>query len=193
MYSTDVPRIRQYVETEGPDGLHDVITFVLATIRTPISRVVSAVEDIHTRGSESTHLWGFKRSGYLHSLEHKKALYGSLIESESDIDSATETLLSVPGLGLPKASFVLQCIGYDTACLDSHNLKRYGLPISFTKLPTGKERHKKLCAYINYCRIKGSEFHWNSWCEYVAGNKYNKELDTKEKVSSIHVTAITGL
>ena len=43
--------------------------------------------------------------------------------------------MQVPGLGIAKAAFVLQCLGVETACLDTHNLQRLGLEGDCLQVP----------------------------------------------------------
>lgn len=193
MYARDIPLIKDYLDTRGEAALLDVASFVLATIQQPLSSCGKQMEEIRLRGAEATALWGFKRSGYEYVRNNLTALYEALNGSD-DVYSKMETFLEVPGLGLPKASFVLQCCGYDTACMDVHNLRRYGLPVSMTKVGKVKPetRMKKIKAYVNYCQIMGTEAHWNGWCDYTAGNKMNKSLPTGDMVSAYHVECITG-
>ena len=123
IYNRDVPLIKEHLDKKGTEGLLDVVSFVLCTIQTPLSRVGLQTDDIKRRGAQSAALWGFKRSGYEHTRKNLDALYEALTGPE-DVYTKLLTFLEVPGLGLPKASFVLQCCGYDTACMDVHNIKR---------------------------------------------------------------------
>jgi hypothetical protein len=195
MYSRDVPLIKQYVLGKGEEGLLDVISFVLATIQTPLSRTGGMVKDIKLRGASSPHLWGSKVLAYTYCRDNLMSLYEALVNTECELPKGIDMLLEAPGLGLPKASFILQCIGYDTACLDSHNLKRYNLPISITKIGKVKRQTKllKINSYISVVQKEGTEYHWNSWCKYVSGNRWNKRLPTGDTVSAYHYEAITGL
>ena len=36
-----------------------------------------------------------------------------------------------------------------------------------------------------------AEYWWNTWCEYVAGNRANRALNTGDVVSRYHVECIT--
>ena len=183
MYKRDVPKIIEYVEST--DNVVDVGAFVLCTIQTPLSRVGSQMEDIRKNGANSKALWGSKRKGYQYLLNHHDDLK-TLKNLEISIDSALKKAMEVPGFGLPKASFFLQLLGHDIGCLDSHNLKRYNLPVVIT-------RGKKIVDYIKTVReIQNAEGWWDSWCNYVAGNRMNKSLATGDKVSSYHYECISG-
>ena len=39
-------------------------------------------------------------------------------------------------------------------------------------------------------QIEGSEYWWNTWCEYVAGNRANKLLNNGDIVSYFHVECV---
>lgn len=195
MYRRDVPRIVAYVKSKGPDGLVDVAAFCLATIQTPLSRTAPMVQDIRAQGAGSKYLWGSKRNAFQYVQLHKEELFEMLLKEPVPREIALERLLVVPGLGLPKASFLLQCIGYPTACLDSHNLSRYGLSPNITKVGRVTEGtlRKKIDNYLTVCdNIGPSEYHWDSWCDYVSGNRVNKTLPTADRVSAYHWEAISG-
>lgn len=194
MYQRDVPKILDYVKQEGPDGLLAVGAFVLSTIRTPLSRTLEQVKDIKTNGVDSKALWGNKRAGYHHLKVFRRELYRDLIENPVSASEGLYRLLAVPNLGIPKASFMLQCVGYETACLDSHNLRRFGISPELTKVSSKKPEKvmEKVVVYQGVCKKHGtSEFWWDSWCEYVAGNRYNQSLSTADKVSAFHYEVIT--
>jgi hypothetical protein len=42
-------------------------------------------------------------------------------------------------------------------------------------------------------QIQGSAFWWNSWCDYVAGNRANKALDNGDIVSRYHVECVDAV
>ena len=101
--------------------------------------------------------------------------------------------MNVPNLGMVKASFVCQMLGFNIACLDSHNLKRLGMNANFTKIPatmTDKGKRKKIATYIELCQQEGSEYLWDTWCDYVAGNQANRSLVTGDIVSRFHVECV---
>lgn len=190
MYERDVPEIVQYVQSRGPAGLVDVGTFVLCTIQTPLSRVAEQVAQVKEQGADAPCLWGSKRSGYTYMHDNADDLYENLVERPNgETVDVVRYIMQVPGLGIPKASFMAQCLGYDVGCLDSHNLKRMGLPLSFTKAVANSIKVRQ---YVEYTQDMGSEWWWNTWCEYVAGSRYNKSLPTGDDVSRYHVTAIKG-
>jgi hypothetical protein len=192
MYQRDVPKILSYVKEKGPDGLVDVGSFVLSTIRVPFSRTANMVAEVKECGEKATCLWGFKRGGYRHLQDNRVPLYQKLVEAPVGRSEALLEVSKTPGLGLVKAGFLLQCLGYETACMDSHNVKRYGLDPK-TVQSKGKITEEKVYTYLNLCdKLGSSEAHWSSWCEYVAGNRYNRVLTTADRVSAFHYEAIAA-
>ena len=94
-----------------------------------------------------------------------------------------------------KAAFVAQMFGFNVACIDSHNLKRLGLSANAVKLGKVKPatRCAKIADYVKMTQIQGSAFWWNSWCDYVAGNRANKALDNGDIVSRYHVECVDAV
>jgi hypothetical protein len=195
MYARDVPLIKQFVEENGPDGLLAVGAFVLSTIQTPLSRTKVQVQDIKQCGIQSAHLWGFKREGYRHLQDNRVPLYQKLVERPVGRSEALLELLPTPGLGLVKAGFFLQCLGYETACMDVHNIKRYGLNPNQLKVGkvTQKTLFKKVDNYVNLCDSLGSsQSHWDDWCLHVADTRMNRTLPTADRVSAFHYEVIAA-
>jgi hypothetical protein len=112
----------------------------------------------------------------------------------NDVVGAVDILSNVPGLGIVKASFVAQICGLEVACLDTHNLKRLGLGEATFKLAKSVKHETKLAKiakYVAVCaREGGSRYFWNSWCEFVAGNRANRSLATADAVSAYHAACI---
>lgn len=196
MYQRDVPKIIDWVRQQGPDGIVAVGTFVLTTIRVPFSRVAPMVAEVKECGENATCLWGFKQEGYRHIVANREGWYQKFVEAPVGRSEALLEVSQCPGLGLVKAGFLLQCLGYKTACLDSHNVKRYDIdPKSFkvgVNLKIDK-RQEKVNLYIDTCdNIGTSEYLWDEWCGYVSGNRYNRKLVTADSVSAYHYEAITA-
>jgi hypothetical protein len=194
MYAEDQPLMAAH-GLSSPDGLVDVITFVLCTIKQKLNLVGRQMEDIRVNGAESKYLFGSKRDGYRYAVEHKEVLFAAVSKGVAigDVVGTVDVLTSVPGLGMVKASFVAQILGLDVACLDIHNLKALGLPETAFKLPKGVKRETKLAriaAYVKTCAdTGGSAYWWNRWCTYVAGRR-GSHLKTPEEVSRYHVDCL---
>jgi hypothetical protein len=94
-----------------------------------------------------------------------------------------------------KAAFLAQCLGFNVACIDSHNIKRLGISPNLVKTPPSGMKpatvRKKVEQYVELTQQEGSEYWWNTWCKYVAGNRANRALDTGDVVSRYHVECIT--
>jgi hypothetical protein len=196
MYKQETRDILSYVHTKGPDGLVDVASFVLSTIQTPLVRTKPQVADIKINGSRSEALWGFKRAGYEAVEGDKRKLYSALVERSESLPWAIYTMMSFPGFGMVKGSFFLQCIGYQVGCLDSHNIKRFGLDEKTLKVSANlsvDKKMEKVYGYIDTCdRLGGAEGLWNDWCKHVASlGKQNKSLPTAEAVSRFHYEVIS--
>lgn len=195
MYDRDMPLIAAH-GLSNADGLVDVITFVLCTIQQPLQSVANQMDDIRIHGDRSKYLFGSKRDGYRYACEHKHVLFAAVTEAmrQRDVVGAVDVLSLIPGLGIVKASFVAQCLGFEASCLDTHNLRRLGLPEGSFKLGKGVKpdtKRRKIADYLAACATHGSpSYWWDTWCEFVAGSKFNKRLPTADAVSAFHVSAI---
>lgn len=195
MYNRDAKKIAKFA-LRNPDNLVRVATFVLTTIQAGLATTHNQMLDIDKHGADSKYLWNNKRDGYLYLQEHKQVLFAAVKAAVKDNDAvgAIDVLTNVPSLGIVKAAFVAQMVGLDVACIDSHNCDRLGLPrtaLRFSKKVKPDIKRKKIADYVQFTQqTGGSEYWWNSWCEYVAGNRANKSLDTGDKVSKFHVTAV---
>lgn len=199
MYTRDVSAISAHA-LGTPQGLMDVIEFVLCTIQQPLQQVLPQRLDIVKNKQDSKFLFGSKRDGYKFAQEHKaflwRVMHDILKRDDSDERKADliQHFMQVPGLGMVKAAFVVQCIGGGTACIDSHNLKRLGLPETAVKVSSKLKPEtirKKVIAYVQMCdETGGSEYWWNTWCAHVAGRR-GSPLKTADAVSSYHTDAVT--
>jgi hypothetical protein len=195
MYDRDMPVMRAHA-LASPQGLTDTITFVLCTIQMPFQRVKSLMADVKANGEQAAALFGSKRDGYRYAVAHAEVLHAAVVRAVEigDTIGAVDVLSNIPGLGIVKASFVAQICGLEVACLDGHNLKRLGLSESAFKLAKSVKpdtKRKKIAAYVKACAdTGGAKFWWNSWCDYVAGNRANKSLTSGDAVSAYHVTCL---
>lgn len=191
MYRNDVPLIAAHA-WGSPQGLHDVIEFVLLTIRQPLYYLRSQREDIAEQGAQSRFLFSHKRTGWLYARDNAEALW-SRAHCIEDRAEMVEHFMQVPGLGMVKAAFVVQCLGLPTACLDQHNCARLGIAPESLKVPstaTPALRRRKLAAYLDLCdQTGGAEFWWDEWCAFVAGRR-GSPLKTPEEVSRFHAETI---
>jgi hypothetical protein len=197
MYNRDCKQIARFA-LKNPDNLARVTTFVLTTIQAGLATTHNQMLDIDEHGADSKYLWGNKRAGYEYMQEHKAVIFAAIKAAvkAGDAVGAIDVLTNVPNLGIVKAAFVAQMCGLDVACIDSHNCDRLGLARTALKFPKGvkpETKRKKITDYVALTqRTGGSEYWWNTWCEYVAGNRANKSLSTGNEVSMFHVVAVMG-
>lgn len=166
------------------DGFKRGILFAVLSIRQPITAVPDQLEQLDA--GDSSPLFGHKRNAYLYLDENGAELWARVLAAPSD-RAAMMALLDVPGLGIVKAGFVLQLLGYNVACLDTRNVKREKRnPRAFRT--DGKPAAKlgaKVTKYLRIVRGK-AEFYWNVWCADVA-EVYGQ---TAEEISALHLAAV---
>jgi hypothetical protein len=201
MYSRDMPLMRDHA-LSSPEGLTDIVAFVLCTIRQPLQSVKRQMTDIRAHGAEAASLFGSKRDGYRYALEHAPVLHAAIVAAVASDDTigAIDVLSNIPGLGIVKAAFVAQICGLEVACLDGHNLARLGLGEAAFKLAKSvkpETKRRKIADYVKACRdaspiVDFARYWWDSWCEYVAGNKANRSLASADAVSAYHWECIAA-
>jgi hypothetical protein len=197
MYKRDNKKIAKFILRDA-DNTVIGITFVLGTIQNALSNVGKFMDGVANGGANSIAMT-MKRNGYLYAVEHKHVLHEALKAAvkHNDPVGAIDVLTNVPNLGIVKAAFVAQLVGLDVACLDMHNLDRLGMSRSALKFDKGVKRETKLKKIQNYVALTqstgGSEYWWNIWCNFVAGNRANKSLTTGDAVSAYHATCIIGV
>ena len=203
MYQRDVNEIKAFVKWRGPDAMVNTGLFVLLTIQAGLSTVRGAMRKVELDGNGADCLWGKKRDGFEYLIDHKDYLYGKVYqiadkhgyESIEACADVIQLFMAVPNLGMVKAAFLAQCLGFNVACIDSHNIKRLGISPNLVKSPPSGMKpatvRKKVEQYVELTQIEGSEYWWNTWCEYVAGNRANRALDTGDVVSRYHVECVT--
>lgn len=194
MFDNHQPIISRWARAE-PENMRDVIRFVLLTIRYPLLLAAEDMAKGDTRG-----LYGSKYEGWYWLEEHYHEVYNVLealhvgFPDPADSEAFMLEYLAcvVPGLGLVKAGFVLQLAYGVAGCLDSHNLKRFGLsPWPFAhvgRLKTQAARLKRCRKYLDTCkRFGGARELWDTWCQYVADRdwRYTDAMD----VSRYHLVA----
>lgn len=201
MYQRDCTMIAQYA-LASPQGLYDVIEFTLCTINMPISRVHLQRQSIKEEGTQSKWVSATKANGinyakmnqaYLHKqILHIRDKYG--LDTIDGSQYAIDLFIKIPSIGMVKAGFIAQMCGFNVACLDRHNVRALGMSeaaLNLNKKVSDELRLKKIREYVKLCRRRGSEYWWDTWCNYVADRGgMNKSLPTGDAVSRYHVTAI---
>jgi hypothetical protein len=186
MYKTDVREIVNYVKTAGPDGLAHVAYCVIGSIRTRFIHLETITESIKREGQASKHVWGHKNDAYKAINLNKDKWFDCLVKTKMGEASAIDMIAETKGIGLAKSGFLLQMLGYNTACLDVHNLNKLGIAESYFK------KKNKTEEYVNLVQKEGSEYWWNTWCNFIAEKDGVKHFSSGKEVSKSHVTAIKG-
>lgn len=173
MYARDAIAIQRWAQ-ESPANLLDVCAFVLCTIQTPLERAVSDFQSVKRLGARSPALWGSKRAGFTYLTRNIEAIAKAArqaVDAGDDV-ALLAAFVRVPGLGAPKAGFVAQLAYGRVGCLDSHNIRRFGLRAQdFATsgiIHGGPAFLRKLRLYIETCeRLGGVRALWDDWCRYV--------------------------
>lgn len=165
------------------------VLFAILSIRQKISNVPAQMEDVAERDSASVYLFGFKRAAFTFLMQHRADLWRDCLAARTN-GERIDLLCQVPGLGIVKAAFVLQLMGYDVACLDSRNVKREGRnPRAFRTDGQGRKTGRAFLAKITryLTQVEGkAETYWDDWCADVA-DAYGM---TPEEVSGLHLAII---
>ena len=199
MYQRDVREIMNICHAK--QSVLPVVTFTLTTIQAGLSTCLGQIVDVNDMGSSSRFMWGKKGDGYDYTKRNDAFLWGKVNHIKDtlgtqSVEACVEAIMlfiTVPNLGMVKASFVMQMLGFDVACIDSHNLTRLGMSPNAVKVGAKlktETKYKKVCEYIVMTQTKGTEYWWNTWCDYVAGNRANRLLDTGDVVSKFHVDCV---
>jgi hypothetical protein len=165
MYNRDMPVLARHGFSSA-DGFADICTFVFCTIQQPLQSVGTQLADIRINGADSKYLFSAKRKGYRYVQQHKRMLWRGLMiaKQKNDVIRAVELLTNIPSLGMAKAGFVAQCLGFNVACLDSHNLDRLGYA---TFCHATMQANKTCSAPQKDCRL--CHIDTKTWCEILVG------------------------
>jgi len=191
MFLTHQSEIQQYASQSAKNTVK-VLTFVQMTIQQNFSQLPKMVEEYNKTGSVKRLTTRQKNAIAVYN-ERSEEIF-SIIFSGQSVDDKLLFLASLPGFGLAKAGFVLQCCLGRVGCLDVHNLRRFDLKASAFNLTTSeKSNAKKAAKYIEICdKSLGCGYLWNSWCDLIA-EKYPKYYADSEHVSRLHVDCIKAI
>lgn len=187
MYATHQRQIARFAK-QSPDNFSQVCLMVLLSIMQQWSTVGRQMQDVRANGLDSKFFFASKRKGWEYILENKQELY-DVVYGKLPLEDKILMLSSIPGIQIAKSGFILQlCIG-KVACLDVHNLKRFGLSENTFKL--GKTSYatalKKAKLYVKTCEeLGGTQSLWDSWCNLIA-EKYPNTYRDGNHVSKLHM------
>ena len=198
MFTNHNSKINKFA-LESADNLAKVILMVSLSIQQNWLSVGDQIKDVEKLGIDSRFLWGNKKNTYIYTQKHKHRLLGQvkavLASSKSEKDkslSLMKIFLRIPGLGLAKAGFSCQLITGLVGCMDSHNIKLYGLSNKDLSLPANINSpmySQKITNYVAMCLKYGSENLWNTWCDLLATK--SKKWNDGYHVSRVHYSYLT--
>ena len=201
MYDIHAIKIQKFSK-ESAENLADVILMVVLSIQQDWRSVGKQIQDVKEHGAESRFLWGNKAKTYKFLAARKNFLYSQFLAAinskKSDNDKALSLMkifLQVPGLGLAKAGFVCQLTAGLVGCIDTHNIRIYGIDENHLKISMKVKNKdlvfKKIEKYIDICHNIGTEKLWNNWCEYLSTK--NKFWRDGFHVSEVHQHYVMGV
>ena len=203
MYQDHAVLVQQYAQ-ESASNLSDVTLMAVLSIKQPWLSIGQQMLDVKANKLEAKSLWGFKTSTYIYLESNKHKMYAQVMavinSNKTDASKAMSLMkifLRVDGLGMAKAGFMCQLTAGLVGCMDSHNLKMYGLDakefvlLKNPKTTKGLEANKKKVRnYVQICHEYGTENLWNSWCSFLA-TKSTKWKDAYH-VSEVHYSYLIG-
>lgn len=201
MFANHQPLIARFAGT--PDGLAKVLQLAILTAHAPFQRAVSDMEAVERGERDSLSvLFGWKFRAVSEVREHRETIfrhcreiiYHSNCTRELD-DDLLAYVATLHGLGFAKAGFAVQMAFGRSGCLDTHILKRFGVPTgtararySEAKRPTTwRAKVKRYNDAVD--TLGGSAGLWDTWCEHMA-QIHPKAFESAHKVSELHCIAL---
>jgi len=203
MYKVHAVAVQQYSQRSAENMSMTTLMDVLS-IRQDFRFIGKQLNDVREKGLDSTYLWGGKKKTYEYLQSNKHKMYAQVMAvisgNQTDANKSMALMkifLKVNGLGIPKAGFMCQLVAGLVGCMDSHNIKMYGLDANDFKLTKNPKtikgieaNDKKIRNYIQICHEYGTENLWNSWCNYLSTK--SKDWQDGNHVSEVHYTYLTG-
>jgi hypothetical protein len=187
MYKDEVPIISGAMRADLECFKRGVM-FAILSMRVQFPRVPAQCAELAKKGPEADCLWGHKFDAYQYLCEHDHTLWRAACDANSP-EECILALTVIPGLGVIKAGFVAQMLGWDVACLDVRNFQRLGGTDWSRRDRARKEQpaqfRRKVSQYVQETQGRAREL-WDDWC-IDAGEAY---LMTAQSVSYMHLHAI---
>jgi hypothetical protein len=194
LYKDHVPVIRDAMRADL-DVFRRGCMFAVCSIRQPTINVPDQLGILFDNEEGENPLFGHKFGAFDYIMSPKGAalwrelttLHYTARGAKAGCEFAIGLLLDVPGLGIVKAAFIAQLMGFDVACLDARNVTREGRnPRAYrTDGKTARQLAPKVRAYVAETFGK-AEFYWNAWCQDVAA-AYGR---TPEEISALHLAIV---
>ena len=188
MYDKHNPQIAAGMKSD-PETFARGVLFSALSARQPIISVPDMLRDVDRNGADAIALAlpnKFECYDFLQS--HATRTWREVLE-RTTAETVRHLAFTVPGLGIVKAAFVLQLMGHDIACLDTHNMRKLGLKETAFKNngranPYSKPQFKR---YLKLAFGGGqSRRYWDDWCTDRA-MFYER---TPEDISALHLAII---
>jgi hypothetical protein len=183
MYAEHQPIIAEYA-LASPTGFARTVTFVLATIK----RHFYNVHQVLDRPAYFTPA-GQRGYAYVQCAAHDLWQFANALCAKED---RLRRYMEIPGLAYCKAGFLCQLVHGQVGCLDTHNLKRFGLSPTAFRVPNATDAStERLRVYVNTCEYTagGPQALWNDWCG-IQARLYPQVWRDAEHVSAYHVACI---
>jgi hypothetical protein len=206
MYKNHQPIIGAWARDDA-ENLRDVMHFVILTVRQSLRVAVGSLNGLKSEhenerdAAERSYLWGWKHeawdlveANHVEIYETLEALWISSGNPDVVEDEMLAYVAALPGFGLVKAGFVLQIAYGISGCLDTHNVRRFGLDPNMLNAHKGKARkHSTRMRHAKRYRkmvvmLGGPEGLWDSWCAYVA-ERQPARYSCAMTVSALHAEA----
>lgn len=191
MYAQEMPAIRDAMR-------HDLevfrrgAMFAVCSIRQPTLGVPDQLGILFDNEEGENPLFGSKFASFAAITGPMGAAIWADIrqpigKTKAACEYAIGRLLDVPGLGIVKAAFIAQLMGYDVACLDARNVTREGRNARAyrTDGKTPRQLAPKVRQYVAETFGK-AELYWDAWCEDVA-QAYHR---TPQEISELHLAIL---
>lgn len=175
------------------------VMFAICSIRQPTIAVPDQLGILFDGAEGENPLFGHKFDAWAYISDQSNAarIWARLGTLWRDRDAwktnaaeeAIVSLLDIPGMGIVKAAFVAQLMGFDIACLDARNITREKRnPRAFrTDGKSPAALRPKVNAYVAETFGK-AEYYWDAWCEDVAA-AYDR---TPLAISELHLAIVPG-
>ena len=196
MYNTDNRFVANFCQ-QNSDNLAHCHDGVQVTIQMNTEMLDNINTDLKRNGTKiAVFNWNQKKNASNHFHKNKEYYYNNMMKilasKQKNIpDRILKLFLEVEGLGLAKASFLAQlATGHKAfACLDSNNLKWYGINPKVTdynkKLKNESIKTEKRKQYLDVVqKLGGGEKLWNDWCNGVSDK--SKKFTSGVEVSFKH-------
>lgn len=176
MYDKHQSKIQAFARA-NPDNLARTLWLAILSANTSLTQVGSIIDDMEA-GRQST--TGARIDACSYAWDNRHDIYALCEEIyyhghgwQDTSDTMLNYLASLPGLDTVKAGFACQLTYGLSGCLDTHNIRRFGLSANvfrnFKQRKTVRGRHNLVHSYNKLvARLGGTRTLWDTWCQYVA-------------------------